>query len=175
MEGTQEAGVRLQELARADMEVPGGASQVSIDQSGSRGRREERARRAPGSGLPCIGILYKMREKPIEWVGSSRQDLRAFPAEVRAEAGHDLFLLQQGEPPRNWKPMQGVGPGVAEIRLRTWAGGRLEHRVLYVAKFPEAVYVLHAFRKTTRATAQSELETARQRYRQLLERRREED
>ena len=112
-----------------------------------------------------------MREKPIAWMGSSRTDLRAFPAEVRAAAGHDLFLLQRGESPRDWKRMRGVGPGVSEIRIHTWSGGRLEHRILYVAKFPEAVYVLHAFQKTKRATPQAEVETARQRYRELLERR----
>jgi phage-related protein len=121
--------------------------------------------------LSYIGILYTVRRKPIEWMGSSRKDLRAFPAEARREAGHDLFLVQKGKPPRDWKPMQSVGPGASEIRIRTWSGGRLEHRVVYVAKFREAVYVLHAFQKRTPATASQDLETARERYREMLDRR----
>jgi phage-related protein len=116
-----------------------------------------------------------MRWKAIEWIGSSRKDLRAFPAEARGEAGHDLFLVQMGESPRDCKPMQSVGPGASEIRIRTWSGGRLEHRVVYVAKFPEAVYVLHAFQKRTRMTATRDLETARERYRLMLSRRGKED
>jgi phage-related protein len=112
-----------------------------------------------------------MPRKPIGWMGSSRNDLRAFPAEARGEAGHDLFRVQKGQAPRDWRPMQTVGPGAREIRLRTWSGGRLEHRVVYVAKFPEAVYVLHAFQKRTPATASQDLETARERYHEMLARR----
>ena len=64
--------------------------------------------------------------------------------------------------------MQSVGPGVREIRVQT----ALEHRVLYVAKFAEAVYVLHAFEKGTRKTPQRDVELARQRYRALARQRR---
>ena len=60
-----------------------------------------------------------------------------------------------------------------EIRVRTWSGGRLEHRVVYVAKFSEAVYVLHAFPKTSRRTSGPDLDTARQRYREMLDQRME--
>jgi phage-related protein len=112
-----------------------------------------------------------MKMKPIEWMGSSRKDLRAFPDLARARAGQNLFLVQQGRAPKDGKPMQSVGPGALEIRVQTWAGGRLEHRVVYVAKFPEAVYVLHAFEKKSRATTPREMETARQRYHEMLERR----
>jgi phage-related protein len=79
-----------------------------------------------------------MHRKEIAWMGSSRKDLRAFPPEARGEAGHDLFLVQKGESPRDWKPMQSVGTGAREIRIRTWSGGRLEHRVVYVATFRRA-------------------------------------
>lgn len=112
-----------------------------------------------------------MREKPVEWLGGSLEDVRGFPAEARREAGHDLFLVQEGELPRDWKSIQTVGPGTNEVRIRTWSGGRLEHRVLYVAKFPEAVYVLHAFQKTSRTPSRQDLDTARQRYRKMLDRR----
>ena len=43
--------------------------------------------------------------------------------------------------PDDWKAMTSVGSGVYEIRIHT----ELEHRVLYVAKHDDAVYVLHAF------------------------------
>lgn len=104
-------------------------------------------------------------------MGSSRKDLRGFPAEARGEAGQGLFLVQQGKDPKDWRPMPSVGRGASEIRIQTWSGGRLEHRVVYVTKFPEAVYVLHAFEKKTRATAPRDLQTARERYREMLDRR----
>ena len=72
--------------------------------------------------------------------------------------------VQDGELPVDWKPMPTVGPGVNELRVR--AGGA--YRVLYVAKFAEAVYVLHAFEKKTRKTARLDVELARQRYRNLV-------
>jgi phage-related protein len=65
--------------------------------------------------------------------------------------------------PTDWKPMPTVGPGVAEIRIR----GRLEHRVIYVARFEEAVYVLHAFGKKTQRTRHSDLDLARARLREV--------
>ena len=89
-----------------------------------------------------------MREKPISWLGSSLENLRAFPEDARRSAGYQLARVQQGLEPSDWKPMATVGMGVMEIRVHT----RLEHRVFYVAKFEEAVYVLHAFEKRTRRT-----------------------
>jgi phage-related protein len=63
--------------------------------------------------------------------------------------------------------MPSVGTGVQEIRVHT----ALEHRVLYVAKFAEAVYVLHAFEKRSRRTAKRDVEVAAQRYRALIRQR----
>ena len=74
-------------------------------------------------------------------LGSALADLRAFPKDVRQEAGFALDRIQQELLPPDWKPMSDIGPGVNEIRVR--AGG--QYRVLYVAKLAEAVYVLHAF------------------------------
>ena len=65
--------------------------------------------------------------------------------------------------PTDWKAMPSVGKGVMEIRLR----GELEHRVLYVAKFAEAVYVLHAFEKKSQKTRNSDLATASKRLKEL--------
>lgn len=64
--------------------------------------------------------------------------------------------------------MPTVGPGVQEIRVHT----EVEHRVMYVAKFVEGVYVLHAFEKRTRKTAKRDLDLARDRFRGLVARRR---
>lgn len=64
------------------------------------------------------------------WVGTSRDDLRALAGEARRELGFDLRRVQLGEMPRDWKPMNSVGSGVVEIRVRV--GGAF--RLLYVAK-----------------------------------------
>jgi phage-related protein len=109
-----------------------------------------------------------MPDKALQWVGSARRDVRAFPRDARRVAGFQLRRLQQGFQPLDWKPFAGVGPGVREIRIHT----ALEHRVLYVATFAEAVYVLHGFEKRTRKTAQRDVELARERYRALVAHRR---
>ena len=72
--------------------------------------------------------------------------------------------MQRGLEPNDWKPVPSVGLGVQEIRIRTGT----EHRVLHIAKFAEAVYVLHAFEKRTRRTAQQDLDLARQRLHALI-------
>ena len=101
-----------------------------------------------------------MPEKPVAWLGSALADLRAFPKDARQEAGFALDRHQQGLLRPDWKPMADVGPGVNEIRVRS--GGQF--RVLYVAKFAEAVYVLHAFQKKSRQTAQRDIDIGRRRY-----------
>jgi phage-related protein len=99
--------------------------------------------------------------KELLWVGSAKADLRTMPATARSELGLDLRLVQSGEQPRDWKPMKDIGPGVVEIRVRTSDGA---FRVLYVAKFTEGIYVLHAFQKKTRKTARFDIGLARTRY-----------
>jgi phage-related protein len=101
--------------------------------------------------------------KPLVCLGSSRADLRRFPEDARTRAGFELYRAQQGLEPRDWKPMPSVGPGVAEIRIRV---GR-EFRVLYVAKFVESIYVLHAFEKKSQKTAHRDLAVAAERLREL--------
>lgn len=105
-----------------------------------------------------------MQTKPLVWVGSTRDDLSSFGAPARREAGHDPWLVQSGRLPRDWRPMPDVGPGVVEIRVHTEA----EHRVFYVARFEEAVYVLHAFEKRSRKTSRRDLETSRRRYARVI-------
>ena len=103
--------------------------------------------------------------KPVEFRGSALNDLRAFPQAARREAGYQLDRIQHGREPDDWKPMNAVGRGVREIRIRDAAGA---FRVLYVAKFDDAVYVLHCFQKKTQKTNKADLDLAAQRYRDLL-------
>ena len=100
-----------------------------------------------------------MVDKPLISVGSSIDDLRAFPPDARRAAGYQLRRVQSGLMPSDWKPMPTVGPGVYEIRIRTG----LEHRIFYLARFEEAVYILHAFEKRTPQTRGADLVLARRR------------
>jgi phage-related protein len=107
-------------------------------------------------------------DKPILWTGSSLVDLRAFPEDARRIAGFELRRVQQGLQPTDWKPMVSVGAGVEEIRVHTGQ----EHRVFYIARFEEGVYVLHAFEKRSRRTPAKEIEVVRTRLRDVLAARR---
>jgi phage-related protein len=106
-----------------------------------------------------------MDSKPVEFRGSALEDLRAFPEAARREAGYQLDQIQRGREPDDWKPMNAVGRGVREIRIRDAAGA---FRVLYVAKFDDAVYVLHCFQKKTQKTSKTDMNLTAQRYRDLL-------
>jgi phage-related protein len=106
--------------------------------------------------------------KKLEWVGRAYEELQDFPREAIRKLGFNLRLVQGGQEPEDWKPMESVGQGAREIRVRTYEGGTVQHRVIYVARFAEAVYVLHAFEKKTEATPQHHLDVARARYSQLL-------
>jgi len=108
-----------------------------------------------------------MAHKPVIWLGDSREAIRGFPNQARQIAGFQLWRVQRGLEPNDWKPMPSVGLGVREIRVHTGA----EHRVFYVAKFAEAVYVLHAFEKRTRRTRKEDLELAKHRLRLLVSQR----
>ncbi|MBI2318317.1 MAG: type II toxin-antitoxin system RelE/ParE family toxin [Betaproteobacteria bacterium] len=101
--------------------------------------------------------------KNVRFVGSSKEDMSAFPTAARLRAGHELFMVQAGREPSDWKPLPEVGSGACEIRIRDEAGA---FRVIYVAKFADAIYVLHAFRKKAQKTAQVDLDLAERRYRE---------
>ncbi len=115
-------------------------------------------------------MMGRVSDKPLVWLGSSLADLRAFPEGARRIAGFQLRRVQHLLDPTDYKWMPSVGAGVQEIRVHTGA----EHRVFYVARFAEAVYVLHAFEKRARRTSRQDLELARKRYGDLMERRRKE-
>jgi phage-related protein len=102
--------------------------------------------------------------KPVAFLGDSLERLRAFPDDARRDAGFQLDRVQRGLDPDDWKPMRGVGSGVREIRVRGRAG---TFRVIYVATFAEAVFVLHAFQKKTQRTSARDLALAQARFREL--------
>lgn len=102
--------------------------------------------------------------KEVRWHGSSRSDVDAFPADARREAGYQLFQVQIGEEPTDWKPMTSVGPNVREIRIRQASGA---FRIIYVTTIGNAVHVLHAFQKKTQATAKRDIDLAKARLRQI--------
>jgi phage-related protein len=104
-----------------------------------------------------------MPEKPLLWLGSSWEDILAFPEDARRLAGFQLRRVQQGleAPSDGW-------PRRSRDRIHT----ATEHRIIYVAALTEAVYVVHAFAKRTRKTAKQDLDLARDRLRQLVRQRR---
>jgi len=103
--------------------------------------------------------------KPLEFLGSSQKDLREMPADARHALGVELMTVQLGGEPGDFKPMPDVGAGAYEIRYRDRGSGAF--RVMYVAKFADAVYVLHAFQKKTQKTAKYDIDLAAKRYKMI--------
>lgn len=98
--------------------------------------------------------------KPVVWLGDSLDEVRRFPVDARRAAGYQLDRVQHGLEPTDGKPMASIGTGVREIRIHIGS----EYRVIYVAKYADAVYVLHAFVKKSQRTAKRDLDLACARY-----------
>ena len=82
--------------------------------------------------------------KPVEWVGSSRRDLRECPDDVKDTIGYALHLAQHGTTHSDARAMHGVLREVVEIPVDDERG---TYRGMYTVRFAGAVYVLHAFKK----------------------------
>ena len=108
-------------------------------------------------------------EKEIRWIGSAYADLLDFPAEAKREAGFQLSKVQAELEPSDWKPFDTVGAGTREIRIRAADG---TFRVLYVAKFSDAIYVLHCFEKKSQTTSTIDKAIASTRYRAIVAKKR---
>ncbi len=102
--------------------------------------------------------------KPLEFLGSSRDDIANMPANVRRQIGLELMRVQFGGEPKDFKPMPVVGAGALEIRVRDAFGA---YRALYVAKFESAVFVLHAFQKKAQQTTKGDIDLAKVRYKMI--------
>jgi phage-related protein len=83
--------------------------------------------------------------KDVVFVGSSKRDLKEFPDEARAEAGHAIYLAQCGERAINAMPLTGFGSSKV-VELVIPEGGDA-YRAVYTVRFDTAVYVLHCFQK----------------------------
>ena len=104
------------------------------------------------------------QSKPLEWVGSSKDDLIAFPSAVRKAFGYGLYLAQIGERALTAKSLKGFG-GASVVELVQAHDGNA-FRAVYTVNFAGAVYVLHAFQKKSkagRATPKAEIDLIRQR------------
>jgi phage-related protein len=112
--------------------------------------------------------MNKSTLKLLKWMGDSHESVCAFSDEARGRAGGELLRVQYGAEPTDWKPMDTVGPGTREIRIRMDRA----YRVLYVAKFAEAIYVLHAFVKKTPKTSKADIDLAKIRYKEVVQDRR---
>jgi phage-related protein len=108
--------------------------------------------------------------KPVEWIGSSREDLRAFPGEVREVMGEALYRAQQGDEHPAAKALRGFGGrGVLEI-VDDHHGDT--YRAIYTVKLINAIYVLHVFQKKSKkgiATPRHEIELIRARLKRAEE------
>jgi phage-related protein len=109
-----------------------------------------------------FGIIASM--KLLSFFGGSRDDYMDFPASIRNKAGFQLDRVQRGLEPEDWKPITSIGPGVKEVRLKDVTGA---YRIIYVATFVEAVFVLHAFQKKSQRTAKRDIDLAVQRFKDL--------
>ena len=106
-----------------------------------------------------------MVDKPIQWIGTSKDDISNFPDEAKRKAGFELRVIQKGEKSTDFKPMSIIGKGVEEIRIWT----ENTYRIFYVARFPEAIYVLHAFEKKTQKTSKKDIELGQKRYQKMIQ------
>lgn len=110
------------------------------------------------------------QSKPIVFMARSHRAIKKFSRAARKDAGVELRRVQQGEEPTDWKPLSSIGPGGREIRVHK----PFEHRVIYIAHFQEAVYVLHAFSKKTAKTSHADVTLARVKYAEVKKQRKEE-
>lgn len=111
------------------------------------------------------------KRKPLQFWERSIDEFREFPAHIKDDGGYQLDLLQQGLKPADFKPMTTIGPGAFELRLDD---DKNEYRVIYVVKLEDAVWVLHAFQKTTKKTSKKDIQLAKSRYEKLLQQKTEE-
>ncbi|WP_413529358.1 type II toxin-antitoxin system RelE/ParE family toxin [Rahnella inusitata] len=103
--------------------------------------------------------------KDIDWRGSSLKDLRDFPVDAKKRAGYELEQIQHGLAPTEWKSINHWGAGVVEIKLDAVAG---TFRVVYVAKFEEAIYILHCFQKKNQQTSPKDVAIIKARYAEIV-------
>lgn len=108
--------------------------------------------------------------RPLLWLGDSKDAYLDFPWHVQSEMGYALFLAQTGLRHRTMaKTLKGFGGGsVVEVRESDASG---TYRAVYTVRFVDAVYVLHAFQKKSRAgskTPQSDIDLIERRLKTII-------
>lgn len=110
--------------------------------------------------------MYR-RMKTLTWLADSRSNVKSFPAGVQDDIGYALYAAQLGAKSAKAKPLHGLGGGVMEIAAYDESG---TYRAVYTVSIGDAIYVIHAFQKKSKAgiaTPESEIELVRQRLKQL--------
>jgi phage-related protein len=96
----------------------------------------------------------------VMWEGDSKEVLHSFPPAARQNLGFELWRLQQGERPNDYKPLPSIATGVFELRdqdERAW------YRIIYLSRINDVIYVLHCFEKKSREIPRRDFEKAKQR------------
>ena len=106
----------------------------------------------------------KMDRKPVRFVGAALADLKDFPKNAMQDVGFQLDKISKGQDPDDFKAIPRVGCGAMELRVWDEEG---TFRILYVAKFEDAVYVLHCFKKTTQKIPDADIDIAKNRYKSI--------
>ena len=106
----------------------------------------------------------KMDRKPVRFVGAALADLKDFPKNAMQDVGLQLDKISKGQDPDDFKAIPRVGRGAMELRVWDEEG---TFRILYVAKFEDAVYVLHCFKKTTQKIPDADIDIAKNRYKSV--------
>ena len=96
----------------------------------------------------------------VMWEGDSREVLQSFPDGVRQNIGFQLWQLQKGERPSDYRPLQSIGSGVFELRDQDQRGW---YRLVYLSRIEDVIHVLHCFEKKSREMPRREFETAKRR------------
>lgn len=110
-------------------------------------------------------IQYNQNIKPVRFPGDSLKRLRKFSEDAKQDVGYQLDKVQKGKQPNDVKPMPSIGKAVEEIRVRDHSG---IYRIVYTARFADAVYVLYAFQKKTQIAPKHDIEIAKHRLAQLI-------
>jgi len=95
--------------------------------------------------------------KKIIFIGQSKNIIKSFPQDAKRTTGYQLDKVQNGKEPSDWKSINTIGTGVREIRIKDAEG---IYRVIYISKFKQTIYVLHAFKKKTRKTSKHDIDIA---------------
>ncbi|WP_048424321.1 type II toxin-antitoxin system RelE/ParE family toxin [Mycolicibacterium obuense] len=107
-----------------------------------------------------------MELKPVAWLGTTHDDIRAERKAIQDRLGHQLLRVQLGLMPDHYRPMPDVGRGTYEIRVKDDDG---ISRLMYVAKFGNKINVLHVFTKKTQKTPKPDIDLAKKRYKEAKE------